>query len=141
LEKIIQELKESIVKKNPNSIASLIQATSMTESYQVKREDQAELLSQLQSENIQMKADYEKRLRSLRQQHEKVKLQYEAQVKNLQDNIKAQSLQIGKALTSGGSGSKVVVATAKTMNKSTPINNSRVKYIHISYEYYYYYYY
>lgn len=80
MERIITELKDSIAKKNPDSLATLIQASSLTASFQGRQQEQLDSLKQQQQELTQAKADYELKLRSLRQEHEKVKIQYENRV-------------------------------------------------------------
>lgn len=79
----MQELKQSIAKRNPNSIASLIQAATVSESLQDYKEGQNEIISQLQTEITTIKADYDRRLRSIRQEHDRVKLHYDEQIEQL----------------------------------------------------------
>ena len=45
LEKYVKDLQDSIVKKNPNSIAALIRAASTSESVQAERVEQADQLA------------------------------------------------------------------------------------------------
>lgn len=84
---MIAELKESITKKHPDSLTTLIQASSLTASFQERREAQLDALSKQQQEAVQVKADYELRIRSLRQELEKVKSQYERRLEQLQSQV------------------------------------------------------
>lgn len=116
LERTIAELKESITKKNPNSLATLIQASSLTASFQGRKEEQLEQLAQQQREAAQVKADYELRLRSLRQEHEKVKMQYEQRVQRLEKLVENSHLYASKGSKETGSatGSESNVSNATT---------------------------
>ena len=87
LERVVAELKESIAKKNPNSLATLIQASSLTASFQERQEEKLSALAQQQQEAARAKADYDLRLRSLRQELEKMKSQYERRVQLLEAQL------------------------------------------------------
>lgn len=93
---MIAELKESITKKHPDSLTTLIQASSLTASFQERREEQLDALAKQQQDATQVKADYELRIRSLRQELEKVKSQYEHRLEQLQSQVAVGAHSAGK---------------------------------------------
>ena len=84
LEKTIAELQESLLKRNPNSVASLIQAAKDSDSVQIERKNNSDDVAAMKKEVAELKEMQEKRLRSLRQEHEKVKAQYEKRINDVQ---------------------------------------------------------
>ena len=83
MEKTIAELQESILKRNPDSVASLIRAAKTSDSVQLERKKEKDDIEQLKQELVDAKEGYERRLRGLRQEHEKVKTQYETKINEL----------------------------------------------------------
>lgn len=84
----MQQLKDSLLKRNPNSVASLIQAATITDSDAILRNNELlQVNNELKHELSQLKQQFELRLRSLRVEHERIKVQYEQQVQHLQEVI------------------------------------------------------
>lgn len=84
LKEALREMQESINKRYPDSVATLIQASKLSDSVQAKHDDTEKNLKDAKEELLKARQEFERRLRSLRQEHEKVKLQYEERIKNLQ---------------------------------------------------------
>jgi chromosome segregation ATPase len=84
LKQALREMQESINKRYPDSVATLIQASKLSDSVQAKHDDTEKNLQESKDELLKARQEFERRLRSLRQEHEKVKLQYEERIKNLQ---------------------------------------------------------
>lgn len=85
--KTIKELKDKLVevtealqKRNPNSVAALIQAAGPPEELLAERDSLKMSLKMLKQEIEAQKNDYEKRLRRFRQDHERVKMGLERQI-------------------------------------------------------------
>jgi hypothetical protein len=90
LEGVVRDLQESLLKRHPDSVASLIRAASVSDSVQLQRRQQEQQVEQLRQEVEDSKVAQENKLRSLRQEHERMKLQYEKVVANLEQQIKSQ---------------------------------------------------
>eukprot|EP01038_Epipyxis_sp_PR26KG_P007352 gene7352-10023_t len=91
LEGIINDLKDSMLKRNPDSIASLIRAAADDSQLQKKSKQQELLIKQLKEEIDNNKESYELRLRSLRQEYERMKIQYDHQIQELQKQLLSQN--------------------------------------------------
>ena len=84
LEKTLSELQESIVKRHPDSVASLIRAAKTSDSVQIERKKQAQVVAETKVELTAAKEDYDRRLRSMRQEFEKVKIGYQTRISELE---------------------------------------------------------
>ena len=87
----MRDLQESLLKRHPNSVASLIRAASVPDETQAAlRRQQEREVEGLRAELEGTKEQQERRLRSLRQEHERIKSQYEKVVSDLQQQLKSQ---------------------------------------------------
>jgi DNA repair exonuclease SbcCD ATPase subunit len=91
LKKELSEVHESIAKRYPDSLATLIQASKLSDSVQVETKRREKELQDAKEELVKSKEEFERRLRSLRQEHEKIKFQYEERIKNLQNTTATKS--------------------------------------------------
>jgi hypothetical protein len=81
LEATIVDLQESIRRRYPDSVSSLIRAATVSDDKVVKQQKQLEAtIESLRGELNAAKESYELKLLSLRQEHEKIKRQYEAKM-------------------------------------------------------------
>jgi hypothetical protein len=80
-----------LLKRNPNSVASLIQATTISDVVRSKQEELERRIASQQQELDHAKESYEMKLRSMRQMHERLKHQYDTHVEELQKKISMQS--------------------------------------------------
>lgn len=87
LEKTLSELQESIVKRHPDSVASLIRAAKTSDSVQIERKKQAQVVAETKGELTAAKEDYDRRLRSMRQEFEKVKIGYQTRISELESTL------------------------------------------------------
>jgi hypothetical protein len=117
---VVRDLQESLTKRYPDSVASLIRAATVSDSVQAQRRQQDQQVELLRKELEDMKALHETRLRSLRQEHERIKVQYE---KVLGDLEKAQENGAGPASPGVGiggftKGSASSANTVKTLSQA-----------------------
>lgn len=78
LEEACRDLKEALLKRNPNSVASLLHANAVPESIVEERKRHEEIIENLRDELAHAKSEHERSLRSLRQEYEKLRVQYDA---------------------------------------------------------------
>lgn len=94
LENTVRDLQEAIAKRYPDSVASLIHATKVTD---VQQEKQCRVLesqiASLQDELSAVQSQHDKRIRSLRLEHERMKSHYEHLMKEMEEKMKHQSQQ------------------------------------------------
>ena len=91
LKKELSDMHESLAKRYPDSVATLIQASKLSDSVQVETKRREKELQDAKEELVKSKEEFERRLRSLRQEHEKIKFQYEERIKNLQNTTATKS--------------------------------------------------
>lgn len=92
LELQVRELQDNLLKRNPNSVASLIRAVAVTDAETAATEkdklwkEEVESLQQVLQEEREA---FDRKLRSLRQQHEGLKQQYEGRLRSLEGQLRA----------------------------------------------------
>jgi regulator of protease activity HflC (stomatin/prohibitin superfamily) len=75
------------LKRNPNSVASLIRAATITDPTIILKQKQLEEKNvELKNEVDLIKKNYENKYRSLKQEHEKIKKQYEEKINDINSN-------------------------------------------------------
>jgi hypothetical protein len=85
LESLVEELQDSLRRRNPDSVSNLVRAAAVSEDVQQERREAAEAVDTLREELTAAKDDYDRRLRSLRQEHDRVRLGYEGRIRDLED--------------------------------------------------------
>ena len=97
LEMALVDMQDSLRKRNPDSVANLIRAATVSETVQEERRQYQQTISDLKQDLADAKESYDKKLRSLRQEHEKIKLQFETRLATPQ-NQQQQPLQSARVL-------------------------------------------
>ena len=88
----MKNLQESILKRNPNSIVSLVRAATVSDSQTLKEKRllQSQIES-LQDELNNIREQQERRLRALRQEYDRMKAHYESTLQELNQQVKNKS--------------------------------------------------
>ena len=118
---MIRDLQDSLRKRHPDSVASLIRAATVSDSVQAERRQQEQQVAAMRQELDDIKEQHEKRLRSLRQEHERIKVQYEKAKEELEH---AKGGDSGASAVQGGGlggltkGSSSASNTVKTLSQA-----------------------
>lgn len=104
LEETVKVLQESLRKRFPDSVASLVHAASVSDSVQARQRQKDAEVATMRRELEDLKAQHELRLRSLRQEYERLKLQYEKVNQDLQQYQGTPSALVGAAAEVAHSG-------------------------------------
>ena len=87
LETTVKDLQDSLQKRHPDSVSSLIRAATVSESVEARQTARDKEVAILKREAHQAKEEMETRLRGLRQEHESVRVRYENRLRNLTDEL------------------------------------------------------
>lgn len=119
---MVKDLNQAIIRRHPDSLASLIQANSASDSVQLQHKERDAEVKALRAELAETKEASEKKVRSLRQEHERIKLLFES---------KADNLTRGEGVTAdasrGGRGVRSAVARGAVV-RNLPQAQAKVKY-------------
>jgi hypothetical protein len=123
LEDTVKVLQESLRKRFPDSVASLVHAASVSDSVQARQKQKDVEIANMRREVDELKSQHELRLRSLRQEYERLKLQYEKVNQDLQQYQGSAATTEGPAAQGAGlggltKGSASAVNAIKTLSQA-----------------------
>ena len=130
LEGVVEELQDSLRRRNPDSVSSLVRAATVGEDIQEERREHAALVDKLRHELTESREEYDRRLRSLRQEHDKVKIGYENRIRGLEElNADVGAKAVPSPLSGGGGSSDGAksLAAANARIKELEAETSRIR--------------